>query len=77
MTTLKKKILLHCLHRLVSLAYRNRKERTTFDTFVLEVHVISDQAHNKHFGENEDLISYLAIMANAVSMLFQTVRLCA
>ncbi|XP_054934190.1 venom metalloproteinase antarease TserMP_A-like isoform X1 [Dermacentor andersoni] len=51
-------------------AYRNRKERTTFDTFVLEVHVISDQAHNKHFGENEDLISYLAIMANAANLRY-------
>ncbi|XP_049511383.1 venom metalloproteinase antarease-like TtrivMP_A, partial [Dermacentor silvarum] len=67
------KLLLHCLRPIVFLfflAYMNKKKRTPFDKFVLEVHVLSDQAHNKDFNNNEELISYLAIMGNAVNLRY-------
>ncbi|XP_077530937.1 venom metalloproteinase antarease TserMP_A-like [Haemaphysalis longicornis] len=38
--------------------------------FVVELHVVSCQVHQGHFQTNGDLISYLAVMVNAVNMRY-------
>ncbi|XP_049274725.1 venom metalloproteinase antarease-like TtrivMP_A [Rhipicephalus sanguineus] len=40
------------------------------DTFLVEVHVISDMKHQHSFKKNEELIAYMAIMTNAVNLRF-------
>uniref|UniRef100_L7LQL7 Putative tick salivary metalloprotease n=1 Tax=Rhipicephalus pulchellus TaxID=72859 RepID=L7LQL7_RHIPC len=39
-------------------------------TFTVEVHVISDKAHQQDFQANEELISYMAVMTNAVNLRY-------
>ncbi|XP_037524137.1 venom metalloproteinase antarease-like TtrivMP_A [Rhipicephalus sanguineus] len=39
-------------------------------TFTVEVHVISDKAHQQDFQGNEALISYMAVMTNAVNLRY-------
>ncbi|XP_037273257.2 venom metalloproteinase antarease-like TtrivMP_A isoform X2 [Rhipicephalus microplus] len=38
--------------------------------FVVEVHIISDERHQKYFRRDIDLIEYLSIMLNAVNRIF-------
>uniref|UniRef100_L7LRY2 Putative tick salivary metalloprotease n=1 Tax=Rhipicephalus pulchellus TaxID=72859 RepID=L7LRY2_RHIPC len=38
--------------------------------FIVEIHVISDKAHQTSFRKNEDLIAYTAVMANAVNLRY-------
>uniref|UniRef100_L7LRD9 Putative tick salivary metalloprotease n=1 Tax=Rhipicephalus pulchellus TaxID=72859 RepID=L7LRD9_RHIPC len=40
------------------------------DTFVVELHVISDKKHQRDYGKNEELIAYMAIMINAVNLRY-------
>lgn len=46
------------------------KPPTNVDKFVVEVHVISDKEHQKHFKTNKELIAYLAVMMNAVNLRY-------
>lgn len=39
-------------------------------SFVVDVHMISDEEHNKNFRYREDLILYLGIMLNAVTLRY-------
>uniref|UniRef100_A0A224YPA9 Reprolysin n=1 Tax=Rhipicephalus zambeziensis TaxID=60191 RepID=A0A224YPA9_9ACAR len=39
-------------------------------TFTVEVHVISDKAHQQDFQANEELIAYMAVMTNAVNLRY-------
>uniref|UniRef100_G3MLN2 Peptidase M12B domain-containing protein n=1 Tax=Amblyomma maculatum TaxID=34609 RepID=G3MLN2_AMBMU len=47
-----------------------RKPRTNIDTFVVEIHIVSDKEHHKHFATNEELIAYMAVMTNAVNLRY-------
>ncbi|XP_065310760.1 venom metalloproteinase antarease TserMP_A-like isoform X2 [Dermacentor albipictus] len=38
--------------------------------FIVELHAISDNAHQVNFKKNEDLIAYLAVMSNAVNLRY-------
>uniref|UniRef100_A0A131YSW9 Reprolysin n=1 Tax=Rhipicephalus appendiculatus TaxID=34631 RepID=A0A131YSW9_RHIAP len=38
--------------------------------FVAEIHIISDERHQKYFRRDTDLIEYLSIMLNAVNRIF-------
>uniref|UniRef100_A0A131YYH3 Reprolysin n=1 Tax=Rhipicephalus appendiculatus TaxID=34631 RepID=A0A131YYH3_RHIAP len=38
--------------------------------FPVEVHIVSDKAHQEHFKDNTKLISYLAVMMNAVNLRY-------
>uniref|UniRef100_A0A131YTM3 Reprolysin n=1 Tax=Rhipicephalus appendiculatus TaxID=34631 RepID=A0A131YTM3_RHIAP len=40
------------------------------DRFPVELHVISDKAHQKAYKKNEQLIIYMAVMTNAVNLRF-------
>ncbi|XP_050048572.1 venom metalloproteinase antarease TserMP_A-like [Dermacentor andersoni] len=46
------------------------KPAMNVDKFVVEVHVISDREHQKHFRTNKELIAYLAVMMNAVNLRY-------
>lgn len=46
------------------------KPRTQVEKFVVEVHVVSDKEHHKHFKTNAELIAYLAVMTNAVNLRY-------
>ncbi|XP_037524203.2 venom metalloproteinase antarease-like TtrivMP_A [Rhipicephalus sanguineus] len=47
-----------------------RKPHAKGDAFVVEIHVISDKAHQQSFRKNEELIGYIAVMTNAVNLRF-------
>ncbi|XP_077492553.1 uncharacterized protein LOC144103773 [Amblyomma americanum] len=51
-----------------------QKPRTHVASFVVEVHVVSDKEHQKHFPKNEELIAYLAVMTNAVNLRYLDMR---
>uniref|UniRef100_L7LRE9 Putative tick salivary metalloprotease n=1 Tax=Rhipicephalus pulchellus TaxID=72859 RepID=L7LRE9_RHIPC len=55
-------------------AYRGSKESRKVDNFILEVHALSDRAHNKHFRTAEALILYLAVMANAANLRYEDMK---
>ncbi|KAL3244695.1 hypothetical protein MRX96_047139 [Rhipicephalus microplus] len=38
--------------------------------FPVEVHIVSDKAHQQHFKDNTKLISYLAVMMNAANLRY-------
>ncbi|XP_050048782.1 venom metalloproteinase antarease TserMP_A-like [Dermacentor andersoni] len=40
------------------------------DVFIVELHVVSDRAHQRDFDTNEDLIGYIAVMTNAVNLRY-------
>lgn len=40
------------------------------ELFIVELHAISDKAHQVRFKNNEDLIAYLAVMSNAVNLRY-------
>ncbi|XP_070383349.1 venom metalloproteinase antarease TserMP_A-like isoform X3 [Dermacentor albipictus] len=40
------------------------------DVFIVELHVLSDRAHQRDFDTNEDLIGYIAVMTNAVNLRY-------
>ncbi|KAL3205001.1 hypothetical protein MRX96_041112 [Rhipicephalus microplus] len=40
------------------------------DSFVVEVHMISDMKHQRDFRRNEDIIAYMAVMTNAVNLRY-------
>ncbi|KAL1467050.1 hypothetical protein MTO96_005912 [Rhipicephalus appendiculatus] len=40
------------------------------DKFPVELHIISDKEHQRSYKKNEELISYLAVMMNAVSLRY-------
>ncbi|XP_037524135.1 venom metalloproteinase antarease-like TtrivMP_A [Rhipicephalus sanguineus] len=40
------------------------------DKFPVELHIISDRAHQQYYKKNQELITYLAIMANAVNLRY-------
>lgn len=46
------------------------KPRKQVDKLVVEVHVVSDKEHQKHFSTNAELIAYLAVMINAVNLRY-------
>ncbi|XP_077494958.1 venom metalloproteinase antarease TserMP_A-like [Amblyomma americanum] len=39
-------------------------------SFVVELHIISDEEHQDHFRTKEELITYLGVMTNAVNLRF-------
>ncbi|XP_075737979.1 venom metalloproteinase antarease-like TtrivMP_A isoform X2 [Rhipicephalus microplus] len=41
-----------------------------FHRFPVEVHIVSDKAHQQYFKENSKLIAYLAVMMNAVNLRY-------
>lgn len=41
-----------------------------YQRFPVEVHIVSDKAHQKYFKDNLKLIAYLAIMMNAVNLRY-------
>ncbi|KAL1425196.1 hypothetical protein MTO96_019351 [Rhipicephalus appendiculatus] len=40
------------------------------EKFSVELHIISDKAHQKYYKKNQELISYLAILANAANLRY-------
>uniref|UniRef100_A0A224YNH4 Reprolysin n=1 Tax=Rhipicephalus zambeziensis TaxID=60191 RepID=A0A224YNH4_9ACAR len=40
------------------------------EKFAVELHIISDKAHQKYYKKNQELISYLAILANAANLRY-------
>lgn len=40
------------------------------DKFQVELHIISDKAHQRYYKTNQELITYLAIMSNAVNLRY-------
>ncbi|XP_077492554.1 venom metalloproteinase antarease TserMP_A-like [Amblyomma americanum] len=44
--------------------------QTNNGKFVVELHVISDREHHKHFKDEYELIAYLAVMTNAVNLRY-------
>ncbi|KAL1416541.1 hypothetical protein MTO96_027845 [Rhipicephalus appendiculatus] len=41
-----------------------------FQRFPVELHIVSDKAHQEHFKDNMKLITYLAVMINAVNLRY-------
>ncbi|XP_075727062.1 venom metalloproteinase antarease-like TtrivMP_A isoform X2 [Rhipicephalus microplus] len=48
--------------------------RRPANSFVVDLHIISDQEHNQNFDSKEDLIGYLAIMVNAVTLRYLEIK---
>ncbi|KAL1425202.1 hypothetical protein MTO96_019356 [Rhipicephalus appendiculatus] len=46
------------------------KPQDNSDSFVVEVHIISDNKHQRSFKKNEELIAYMAITTNAVNLRY-------
>ncbi|XP_075727054.1 venom metalloproteinase antarease-like TtrivMP_A isoform X3 [Rhipicephalus microplus] len=46
------------------------RPRKLLEEFVVEVTVISDQLHQVHYQNDDDLITYLAVMMNAVNLRY-------
>nr|XP_054933964.1 A disintegrin and metalloproteinase with thrombospondin motifs like [Dermacentor andersoni] len=46
------------------------RQKAHVDIFVVELHVVSDREHQKHFKTHEDLILYMAVMTNAVNLRY-------
>lgn len=44
--------------------------RRLFEEFVVEVTIISDQQHQSHYQNDNELITYLAVMVNAVNLRY-------
>uniref|UniRef100_A0A224YQE8 Reprolysin n=1 Tax=Rhipicephalus zambeziensis TaxID=60191 RepID=A0A224YQE8_9ACAR len=44
--------------------------RRTVHTFVVELHIISDEEHNRNFRSKDELIGYLAVMVNAITLRY-------
>ncbi|XP_075727059.1 venom metalloproteinase BumaMPs1-like isoform X2 [Rhipicephalus microplus] len=42
------------------------------ESFTVELHVISDEYHQKHFGPMQALIEYISVMVTAVNLRFQS-----
>ncbi|XP_054934143.1 venom metalloproteinase antarease TserMP_A-like [Dermacentor andersoni] len=40
------------------------------EKFAVELHIISDKEHQQSYKKNEELVSYLAVMANAVNLRY-------
>ncbi|XP_049519237.1 venom metalloproteinase antarease-like TtrivMP_A [Dermacentor silvarum] len=40
------------------------------ELFIVELHAMSDKAHQVNFKKNEDLIAYMAVMSNAVNLRY-------
>ncbi|XP_075726840.1 venom metalloproteinase antarease TserMP_A-like [Rhipicephalus microplus] len=55
-------------------AYSRSMESVPVNNFILEVHVLSDRAHNKNFRTAEALITYPAVMANAVNLRYEDMK---
>ncbi|XP_075530400.1 venom metalloproteinase antarease TserMP_A-like isoform X2 [Dermacentor variabilis] len=46
------------------------RQKAHVETFVVELHIVSDKEHQKYFKTKEDLISYMAVMTNAVNLRY-------
>ncbi|XP_050046947.2 venom metalloproteinase antarease TserMP_A-like isoform X1 [Dermacentor andersoni] len=46
------------------------RQKAHVEIFVVELHIVSDKEHQKYFKTKEDLISYMAVMTNAVNLRY-------
>ncbi|XP_075531380.1 venom metalloproteinase antarease-like TtrivMP_A isoform X2 [Dermacentor variabilis] len=58
------------IHHVFQTTTSTTTTRRPVSTFVVEVHIISDEAHSEHFQSKMDLITYLGIMLNAVGLRY-------
>ncbi|KAH6923353.1 hypothetical protein HPB50_000438 [Hyalomma asiaticum] len=57
-----------------TVTHNNGNSQDKEETFVVEIHIISDKEHQHSFKKNQELIAYLAIMTNADDAFLTTIK---